>query len=128
VIVIDASVALGAAVGDRGFTELPREALVAPPLLWPEVRSALHEAMWRGEVARPHALDVLRVFEQAPIQMRNPGRLSGLAWEIAERLGWAKTYDAEYLALAELLDCRIATLDGGIKDAAMRLQIPRLEL
>jgi predicted nucleic acid-binding protein len=128
VIVIDASIALSAAVGDRGFTELPHDALVAPPLLWPEVRSALHEAMWRGEVPRPHALDVLRVFEQAPIQMRNPGRLSALAWEIADRLGWAKTHDAEYLALAELLDCQIATLDGGIRDAALRLRIPRHEL
>jgi predicted nucleic acid-binding protein len=34
-----------------------------------------------------------------------------------------KTYDAEYLALAQLLGCRILTLDGGIKDAARRLTI-----
>ncbi len=34
-----------------------------------------------------------------------------------------KTYDAEYLALAQLRGCRILTLDGGIKDAARRLAI-----
>jgi hypothetical protein len=28
-----------------------------------------------------------------------PKGLSDEAWRIADRLGWAKTYDAEYLAL-----------------------------
>ena len=28
------------------------------------------------------------------------------------RLGWARTYDAEYVALANLLECRLVTTDG----------------
>lgn len=54
---------------------------------------------------------------------RAPSRLGQHAWSIAERLGWAKTYDAEYLALADLLDCPLATIDRGVKDAAARLAI-----
>lgn len=27
------------------------------------------------------------------------------AWRIAQQFGWAKTYDAEYLALAKILGC-----------------------
>ena len=31
---------------------------------------------------------------------------------------WAKTYDAEYLALARLLRCRLLTLDGRLRRRA----------
>ncbi len=96
---------------------------MAPPLLWPEVRSALHEAASRGEISSRAALESLRAIESGPIRPRSDARLGQRAWEIADRLGWMKTYDAEYLALAQLLGCRILTLDGGIKDAARRLAI-----
>lgn len=36
-------------------------------------------------------------------------------------MGWAKTFDAEYLALAMLLDCRFVTLDAGLRKSADRL-------
>jgi len=92
-------------------------------LLWPEVRSALHEAMSRGELSARAALESLQAIEGGPIHQRADARIGRRAWEIADRLGWMKTYDAEYLALADLLGCRIVTLDGGIKDAARRLSI-----
>jgi predicted nucleic acid-binding protein len=34
------------------------------------------------------------------------------AWEIASRLGWADTYDAEYLALTQLQADAFVTLDA----------------
>jgi predicted nucleic acid-binding protein len=43
------------------------------------------------------------------------------AWRIADELGWAKTYDAEYVALASLLDCRLVTVDGRLRRGADRL-------
>lgn len=36
-------------------------------------------------------------------------RLGITAWQLADELGWAKTCDAEYLALGQLLDCRLVT-------------------
>jgi predicted nucleic acid-binding protein len=43
------------------------------------------------------------------------------AWRIADELGWAKTYDAEYVALAGLLGCRVVTLDGRLRRRAEQL-------
>ena len=36
-------------------------------------------------------------------------------------LGWAKTYDAEYVALAQLIGCRMVTLDARLRRGADRL-------
>ncbi len=43
---------------------------------------------------------------------RHPDDLIDEARRIAKAFGWAKTYDAEYLALAKILGCRLVTLDG----------------
>ena len=34
------------------------------------------------------------------------------AWDLAERLGWAETYDAEYVALTQLQADAFVTLDA----------------
>ena len=39
----------------------------------------------------------------------------------ADEMGWARTYDAEYVALARLLDCRLVTLDSRLRRGADRL-------
>jgi predicted nucleic acid-binding protein len=45
-------------------------------------------------------------------------RLGEETWRIADVLGWAKTYDAEYVALASLLKCRLVTLDARLRRGA----------
>jgi predicted nucleic acid-binding protein len=40
---------------------------------------------------------------------------------LLDAFGWAKTYDAEYVALAKLLDCRLLTVDGRLRRGADRL-------
>ena len=40
---------------------------------------------------------------------------------MADELGWARTYDAEYVALARLLDCRVVTADERLRRGADRL-------
>jgi predicted nucleic acid-binding protein len=48
---------------------------------------------------------------RAPIEIRSPAELVDAAWDVADDLGWAKTYDAHYVALAKLERCRLVTLD-----------------
>ncbi len=119
-LVIDASVALAASSSPEGFGAL-RDELVGPPLLWSEVRSVLHEAAWRGDISRELARRALEAFEASGVRERRHRRLGETAWRIADDLGFAKTYDAEYLALAQLLRCRLVTLDRRLRRAADRL-------
>lgn len=118
-LVVDAAVAVNASYG--GLGPLRGEELVAPPLMWFEARSVLHEAVWRGEVAETEGVRLLAALGRLPISRRNPARLGETAWRLADELGWAKTYDAEYLALAQLLRCRTVTVDFRLRRGADRL-------
>ena len=116
---VDAAVAVNASYG--GLGPLRSEELFAPPLMWAEARSAIHQAVWRGEVAPEEGLKLLAALHGLPVRSRNPARLGETAWRLADELGWAKTYDAEYLALAQLLGCRTVTVDFRLRRGADRL-------
>ena len=120
-VVLDANVALEVCGAADGFARFGGEPLIAPPSMWPEARSGLHEAMWRGEIDRARAEGVLERLEDSPIRLRTHRRLGREAWRIATELGWAKTYDAEYLALAQLLGSVVVTLDLRLRRGADRL-------
>lgn len=119
-LVVDASVVVEASLGGRSLADLGDD-LVAPPLLWPEARSAIRQGYWRGAVALAQAQSARRALAQAPVSVREHTRLGEEAWRIAEELGWAKTYDAEYVALAGLLGCRLVTVDRRLRRGTDRL-------
>ncbi len=120
-LVLDASVAVAASQFPDGFSQFGDERLVAPPLMWSEARSALHEALWRGELAVDEARSTLYRLEGAPVSSSRPAKLGEEAWRVADAFGWAKTYDAEYIALAQLLRCKLVTADARLQRATKRL-------
>lgn len=77
--------------------------------------------MWRREISTTQAERSLEALEAAPVRVRTHRALGTTAWRLATELGWAKTYDAEYVALAQLLGCRFVTLDGRLRRGADRL-------
>lgn len=115
--VVDAAVVVTACLSEAGLEPLAKEHLVAPYLMWTEASSVLHELRWRKEVSSDLAATALQRLVEADISPRRPKGLTDEAWRIADRLGWAKTYDAEYLALARLLRCRLITTDAKLKAA-----------
>lgn len=92
--------------------EVPGEhELLAPTLLRSQALSALHEAVARGEVPADVARERLARIGKMPIRLLGDAVLRRRAWELADRLGWASTYDAEYLALTQLQADAFVTLD-----------------
>jgi predicted nucleic acid-binding protein len=88
--------------------------LLAPTLLRSETLSAMHEAVHRGEVASDVALERLAHIWAMPIRLLGDAVLRRRAWRVAEQLGWAETYTAEYVALTQLQADAFVTLDTGL--------------
>lgn len=89
--------------------------------MWSEVLSTLREHAWRQDISSDQAAKSLDAFLDAPIRRRAPRSLAREAWWVAEELGWAKTYDAEYVALARLERCRLLTRDARLRRGAERV-------
>jgi predicted nucleic acid-binding protein len=85
--------------------------LLAPTLLRSQALSELHEAVQRGEIAADVARDRLARIGRMPIRLLGDAVLRRRAWEVADTLGWASTYDAEYVALTQLQADALITLD-----------------
>ena len=92
--------------------EVPaKHKLLAPTLLRSQTLSDLHEAVQRGEIAAEVARDHLARIGRMPIRLLGDAVLRRRAWELADRLGWAQTYNAEYVALTQLQADAFITLD-----------------
>lgn len=126
-LVVDASLVVELSldrIGERAGADLDRGGqLIAPPLLWSEVPSALHEMAFRGEISNALAELALQRFLSGKLSIseQRPEGLATAAWEMAEDFGWAKTYDAEYVALAKAEGCRLVTLDSRLRRGTDRL-------
>jgi predicted nucleic acid-binding protein len=88
--------------------------LLAPTLLRSQVLSVLHEAVQRGEIPADVARERLARIGRMPIRLLGDAVLRRRAWDLADRLGWASTYDAEYVALTQLQADAFVTLDAGL--------------
>jgi predicted nucleic acid-binding protein len=98
----------------KGIDVPDEHELLAPTLLRSQVLSTLHEAVHRNEVAAEVARDHLARINRMSIRLLGDAVLRRRAWDLADRLGWASTYDAEYLALTQLQADAFVTLDADL--------------
>jgi predicted nucleic acid-binding protein len=108
--VVDSSAVLHLASAEIELSD--EHELLAPTLLRSQTLSALHEAVGRGEIPADVARDRLARIGRMPIRLLGDAVLRRRAWEVADQLGWAETYNAEYVALTQLQADAFVTLDA----------------
>jgi predicted nucleic acid-binding protein len=108
--VVDSSAVLHLA--SAGIQVPSKHKLLAPTLLRSQTLSVLHEAVERGEVSADVARDQLARIGRMSIRLLGDAVLRRRAWELADQLGWAQTYNAEYVALTQLQADAFVTLDA----------------
>jgi predicted nucleic acid-binding protein len=88
-LVVDASLAVELSLDQAGQEVGSRlgngDGLVAPPLLWSEAPSALHEMAFRGDISTALAELALKRFLDGKlgIEEQRPDGLAAASWEIA---------------------------------------------
>jgi predicted nucleic acid-binding protein len=120
-LVLDASAAVPLVITGVLPAELASYELQAPPLLWSEVTSTIRQLVVRADLSEHAASVALSRLVRSTIERVSPDGLHAQALDIAGKLGWAKTYDAEYVALARALDAPLLTRDERLRRGARRL-------
>lgn len=86
--------------------------------MWSEAAAGLRQLEWRGEISLDEARLALDRLLALTVESHPSAGLVREAATIARQLGWAKTHDAEYLALARQLDTVLVTLEARLRRGA----------
>jgi len=73
------------------------------------------------------ARDRLTRIGRTPIRLLGDAVLRRRAWELADQLGWASTYNAEYVALTQLQADAFVTLDTKLARSVKRDRRDRVD-
>ncbi|MHC9292971.1 type II toxin-antitoxin system VapC family toxin [Mycobacterium sp. LTG2003] len=116
VFVVDAPVAIDLAV--RGATIPPAHSLAAPTLMRSQALALVYESVRRGEIDEHTGRTVLDDIRGLRIRLLGDRVMQHHAWQIAAKLNWPDTYQAEYIALTQLQADALATADKKFAAAA----------
>lgn len=92
--------------------------LLAPSSSRSHVLSMLHEDVHRGELEAEAARQRLTYIRGLRMRLLGDAVMQRVAWELADRLDWPATYDAEYIALTTLQADAFITVDERLARAA----------
>jgi predicted nucleic acid-binding protein len=105
-------------LAERGLRIAAPHRLLAPTLLRSHVLAMLFDEVRHGRLERKAAERRLDHLRSLQIRLLGDRVLQGLAWKLAEQLGWHDTFVAEYLALTRLQADAFVTLDDGLARTA----------
>lgn len=118
IVVVDSSAIVNVLI-DADPAELVAEVamneLAAPHLLDFEVLNVLRRLVHRGEVSEKDAVEARRLFASMNIIRYAADGVAERVWALRHNL---TSYDASYVALAEVLDAPLLTCDAKMAKAA----------
>jgi predicted nucleic acid-binding protein len=118
ILVVDATVVVHAALAGTWTAAFQAATLSAPTLVASEVAAATRQLEYRNEISADQARSAIDWFVRATVDLHPSRDLMRDALELARKLGWAKTYDAEYVVLARRLGCTLVTADARLRATA----------
>ena len=130
-IVLDASVTLSWCFADEAsdysdrVLDFVRRNEGAVPVLWSlEISNVLLQAVKADRIDNNDSLEFLELLSKLPIRSMNFSTVECLGdiYPLAQKEKLT-TYDATYLRLAQIRQCRLATLDDKLRKAAKHLGI-----
>jgi predicted nucleic acid-binding protein len=95
--------------------------LIAPTLVRSQALSALYEAARRSEISAAEGIERVTRINSLKVRFLGDKVLQRQAWKVADQLGWATTYDAEYVALTKLQADFFVTSDEDLARAVSGL-------
>ena len=117
--VVDCETLLRIAAGD--IEVAAEHQLVAPTLVRSQALAALYEAARRGEISTGEGMERVTRMNSLKVRFLGDKVLQRQAWKVADRMGWERTYDAEYVALTTLQADVFITSDRELARAVLGL-------
>lgn len=92
--------------------------LVAPPLFHAEITSVIRLRSYRGELPPATAHELLSAGLDSPVEIwSDSAALQPRALDLAALFNQPKAYDAQYLAVADILGCELWTADRRLAES-----------
>lgn len=91
---------------DQAGTEL-----IGPPLFDAEVTSAIRRHVYFKKLLLEQGEKAFLFYRELGVKIVSPPELPQVAWQLAKEYNQPRTYDMQYLAVAELEDCELWTAD-----------------
>ena len=99
--------------------------LITAPIFYAEVTSVLREQVYFGRLLPEEGEQALTRYLRLDVESISGNRVCTLAWELAKKFNLRRTYDMQYVAVAELRDCEMWTSDRKLINS-LRGKMPRI--
>jgi predicted nucleic acid-binding protein len=98
--------------------------LVCAQVFLPECTSTIREKVFRGQLTQAEGLTIVNEILSLPLRLSHSPYQFTRAMDLANQRHMLKSYDMQYVAVAEIEGCTLVTLDGGPYQAAIEIGVP----
>ncbi len=100
--------------------------IITAPLFHAEVSSVLREQVYFKKLLPEEGEEAFSVYLEMGVKSVDTPEIQKKAWELAKRFNLPRTYDMQYLAVAELKDCELWTNDTRLVNS-LRGKVSRIK-